>query len=323
MATRHPRPRRTLGLAAVAIAALLAASLADPPSSAEPAPDLDRAKELYRFAETAMKEGRFQDAVRDYGASYELSKDPALFFKIGRANERAGKCDLALIYYARYLHDGKPTEQFAATTRERMRACGGDIRNVPGGAAIEPRPGGTEGSAVAPAEPHPGSGAPAEGSAKPAGSGAPAEGSGAPAAATEGGSAGSASAGTGAKAPVLVPTNRHKVAWVMTGGAIALATLGGVLAYAASSSENDVRDLYVGFAGQPVTFNDETRKNYDDLVDQGRRFQHLSWASFGLAGAAAAGAAVLFVIGGRDEAAQHARVTPIITPSGAGVSVGF
>jgi hypothetical protein len=334
MATRHPRPHsaRALGLGAVAMAALLAASLADPPSSAQPAPDLERAKELYRIAETAMKDGRFADAVRDYGASYELSKDPALFFKIGRANERAGKCDLALIYYARYLNDGKPTEPFVATTRERMRACGGDVRNVPGSAPAEPRPGGAEGSAGAVVEPRPGGGdAPAEGSAaKPvgsAGSGAPGEGSGAARAEPDGGSAGSA-AGSGsseasAKAPVLIPTNRHKVAWVMTGGAIALAALGGVLAYAASSSENDVRDLYVGFGGQPATFSDETRKKYDDLVDQGHRFQHLSWASFGLAGAAAVGAAVLFVIGGRDESAQHARVTPIITPSGAGVSVGF
>lgn len=333
MATRHPRPRgaRALGLGAVAIAALLAAAVADSPSSAQPAPDLERAKELYRVAETAMTDGRFEDAARDYGASYELSKDPALFFKIGRASERAGKCDLALIYYARYLHDGKPTEQFAATTRERMRACGGDIRNVPGMAPVEPRPAGAEGGAGAPVEPRPaGSGGTAEGSsAKPggsAGSGAPGEGSGAAGTATDGGSAGSVGSGgaaPSAQAPVLVPTHRHKVAWVMTGGAIALATLGGVLAYAASSSENDVRDLYVGFAGQPATFNDETRKKYDDLVDQGHRFQHLSWASFGLAGAAAVGAAVLFVIGGRDESAQHARVTPILTPSGAGVSVGF
>jgi hypothetical protein len=123
--------------------------------------------------------------------------------------------------------------------------------------------------------------------------------------------------------PILVPTNRHKIAWVLTGGAIALASLGGVLAYAASSSENDVRDLYVGFAGQPATFDVETRVKYNDLVAQGRRFQRLSWVSFGLAGAAAIGAAVLFVAGGREEGKQRARITPIVTPNSAGIAVGF
>jgi hypothetical protein len=131
--------------------------------------------------------------------------------------------------------------------------------------------------------------------------------------------------GSGASAPppILVPTNQHKVAWVLTGGAIALTALGGILAVAASSSESDVRDLYVGFAGQPATFNAETKKRYDDLIDQGHQFQHLSWASFGLAGAAAAGAAILFVLGGRDESASGARVTPVVTPKGAGVAIGF
>jgi hypothetical protein len=123
--------------------------------------------------------------------------------------------------------------------------------------------------------------------------------------------------------PILVPTNSHKAAWILTGGAIALTALGGILAVAASSSEADIRDLYVGFAGQPATFDAETRKRYDDLVDQGHRFQHLSWASFGVAGAAAAGAAVLFVLGGREDTAQRARVTPVVTPTSAGVAIGF
>jgi hypothetical protein len=315
---------RALGAAAAVAAAVLAGGIASPIGRAQPAPEIERARELYQSAETAMKEDRFDDAVRDYGAAYELSKDPALFFKIGRANERAGKCDVALSYYARYLRDGKPAEPFAATTRERIRACGGDAREPAGGAvAIEPRPGGEDtGSAAAPDGGSGSAAGPAEASKAGAATGSAAPGSaGAGGAGTEPGvAAGSASA---PPPPTLVPTNRHKIAWVMTGSAIAFATLGGVLAYAASSSENDVRDLYVGFAGLPATFDPETRKKYDDLVDQGRRFQHLSWLSFGLAGAAAVGAAVLFVVGGREDSAQRARITPIVTPSGAGVAIGF
>jgi hypothetical protein len=129
--------------------------------------------------------------------------------------------------------------------------------------------------------------------------------------------------GSAAPAAIAVPSNRHKVAWILTGSAIALGTLGGILAYAASSSENDVRDLYIGIGGQAPPFDAQTRKKYDDLIDQGHRYQHLSWASFGVAGAAAVGAAVLFALGRRDESAAHARMTPIVTSHSAGVAVSF
>src|SRR5689334_13092407 len=117
---------------AVVAAALLGGSLAPPVSHAQPAPaaELDRAKDLYKSAETAMKDGQFDDALRDYSAAYELSKDPALLFKIGRANERAGRCEVAVTYYARYLREGTPNEKFATLTRERITACGGDVHKL-------------------------------------------------------------------------------------------------------------------------------------------------------------------------------------------------
>src|SRR5437868_5265650 len=99
MSRRAPRARgpRALGFGAVVATALLAGSLVAPATRAQPAPApaLDRAKDLYTSAEAAMKDGRFDDAMRDYGAAYELSKDPALLFKLGRANEKAGKCEVA------------------------------------------------------------------------------------------------------------------------------------------------------------------------------------------------------------------------------------
>src|SRR5262245_33064180 len=125
----HRRAGR-LGGAAVrfALTCVAAALAATAPAvgHAQPAPDLTRAKDLYLSGEAAMKDGRFDDAARDYGAAYELSQDAALFYKIGHANERAGKCDVALIYFARYLREGKPNEQFAALTREHIKACGGE-----------------------------------------------------------------------------------------------------------------------------------------------------------------------------------------------------
>lgn len=98
-----------------------------------------------------------------------------------------------------------------------------------------------------------------------------------------------------------------------------------MLAYAATSSENDVRDLYAGFAGQVPPFDAATRKRYNDLVNEGRRYQHLAWTAFGLAGAAAVGMVVLFTVGRGDEPAPRPApvVTPVIGPGGAGVSVRF
>jgi len=342
MAGCDPRRRAgRLGASAARFALTVAAPLAGTVPAvghAQPAPDLTRAKDLYLSGEAAMKDGRFDDAARDYGAAYELSQDAALFYKIGHANERAGKCDVALIYFARYLREGKPNEQFAALTREHIKACGGEPPSSgspargsgsepaePGGGSgrVEPSHadesvGGTAtprdraGAAGDTASEHDGTAAGAE--TRATGAATPAAGAATPAAAT--GPAAAAEA-------TLVPPNREKVAWLLGGSAIAFATLGGVLAYAASSSENDVRDLYAGLAGQTPTFDGATRKRYDDLVAQGERYQHLSWAAFGLAGAAAVGVTVLFLVGRDDEPAHPPPVTPVVGPRSAGVSVRF
>jgi hypothetical protein len=355
MARRNPPPRRSrpprgpravrLGAVAVVVAlgAALAGAIAPPVGHAEPAPDLARARELYRSAEAAMTDGRYDDAARDYGAAYELSSDPALFYKIGRAKERAGKCDVARAYYTRYLREGKPTEQFTALTRERIAACGGDPAGSASGAgtgsatdtasgsgSASPGPAGaSEGSAASgttagsAASSAPGaSGGSAGSAAAPAGPPTPEASATAPPA---GAASAEPAAGSGSAAAALIPPTREKVAYLLGGGALALVTLGGVLAYAASSSENDVRDLYAGFAGQPPPFDAQTKQRYDDLVNEGRRYQHLAWAAFGLAGAAAVGVAVLFTVGHGDEPAppRVPAVTPVVGPRGAGVSVRF
>ena len=301
--------RCDLRIVAAALVGLAVMPVAPSAGHAQPAPELSRAKDLYGAAEAAMKDSRFDDAIRDYGLAYELSRDPALFFKLGRAYERAGTCEIALTYYARYLREGTPAEPFATTTRQRITACGGDPRSLEAGASpVAPPP-------MAPPEP-PAKPAVADPGASPRRS-APA-----PSAPAADPTPGSADVTARSSAAMATPSNRHKVGWVLIGGGVALATLGGVLAYAADSSENDVRDLYVGFDGKPPTFDAQTKQRYDDLVAEGRRYQHLSWASFGLAGAAAVGAAVLFLVGGR-ETAPHARITPVITRGTAGIAVTF
>ena len=272
------------------------------PSRAQPAPDFTRAKELYLAAEQAMTDGRFPDAIRDYGATFEITHDPVLFYKIGSAHEKAGKCDVALIYYGRYIKEARPTDRYVELTKARVRACGGDDRSTVVNHLPDPGPGSAAGSA-APADAGAGSGA---GSA--AGSADPGPGS----------AAGSAVvAGTGsASAKGVTMSGRHRGAWLLVTTSIAFVTVGSVLAYSANSAESDISDLYQGFTGTPASFDARTRATYDDLVAEGRRYEKLSWASFGLAGVTAAGAVILFKTGGDERAVK---VTPTVSTDGAGV----
>lgn len=103
-------------------ACLAARSFAQPaPPTGEP--DFARATELYDAATRALGEGRAEDAVRDFAAAYEITKDPVLLFKLGSAYEKAGKCRDAIGCYERYLAEGKPAESFVALTRDRIDAC--------------------------------------------------------------------------------------------------------------------------------------------------------------------------------------------------------
>lgn len=264
------------------ISGVLAALLVTSGVHAQPQPDFARAKELYLSAGEAMKEGRYSDAARDFGAAYDITHDPVLFYKIGDANEKAGKCDVALVYYARYLKEAKPAANFVALTKERIVACGGK--------ADEPAPPVDTGSGSAVVTPV---------------------------------DTGAGSASTATPTPAPAPSEGVKPhkdgAWLMVGGALAFVTAGAVLAYSARSSEQDLKDLYVGLNGVPPQYDANTQKRYQDLIDEGHRYQYMSWAAFGIAGAAAIGAVFLFR--STDEP-EHKPVTlvPVITPREAGVS---
>lgn len=256
-------------------------------------PDLARAKDLYLGAEKAMAEGRHADAIRDYGATFDITRDPILFYKIGTAYEKAGQCDVAMIYYGRYVKEARPTDRYLELTKERVRACGGDDRIVVSGSPPvsppAPPPPPAPPTVPAPVEP-----APAEpAAAVPVAAPAPAAGS-----------------------VTVKMSNRDRGAWLLVASSVGFVTIGTVLAYAANSAESDVTDLYEGFTGTPASFDDRTRATYDDLVAEGRRYERLSWLSFGLAGATVIGAIVLFKTGD-DE--RSVTVAPTASATGAGV----
>ena len=91
-----------------------------------------------------MAERRYDDAAREYGAAYEVSKDPVLFFKIGSALDKADKCAVAITYYRRYLREAKPSANFQKLTTERIATCEGRLR--PGSKADEGAAAGSEGA---------------------------------------------------------------------------------------------------------------------------------------------------------------------------------
>ena len=275
------------------------------------APDRERAKELYQSAEAAMTAKDYEAAVRDYGAAYEITRDPILFYKIGTANERLGKCPVAIIYYRRYLAEGKPPPAFVDITNARIKAC--DPEPTVADPPVEP-------PVEKPVEPIEKQietqAAPVEKPIEPADATPPKE---------DPKTAMGAFVGSreGSNGPPQVLTARNRGAWLFVTGSIALVTVGAVLAYSADSAENDIHDLYVGFGGNPPVFDRDTKALYDDMVAEGERYERLSWVTFGLAGVTAGAAAFLFWR--EHDRAKHEKpiVTPTVTKDSAGVRAVF
>ncbi|MEO8844893.1 MAG: hypothetical protein ABI591_16630 [Kofleriaceae bacterium] len=302
-------------------------------SEAQPAPpDFARAKQLYDAASSELDKGAYTDAVRDFGAAYEITKDPVVFYKIGVANEKAGKCDVALVYYARYVREAKPAQHFIDVTKERVAACGGDWRSLEAKPVDKPADktdslaGMETGSASMPVKvPSSKTGLetlsatgpttnPTNPTGNDAGSANSGSGSGSGSADT------TADAGIGSAAPITAHRHGRDAPWLMVGGALAFVTAGAVLAYSASSSEQDIRDLYVGLNNQSPVFDPSTQQRYQELLDEGHRYQYLAWGSFAIATGFAAAATILFVRDHDEEDQQRVFVTPTASPTGAGVS---
>src|SRR5213596_3204433 len=89
------------------VAVILLTLLGGVSAGAEPqnGSERTRARELYRRGTTAFDLGRFDDAVRDYEAAYELTENPALLYNIAQAHRFAGRPEKALHFYHSYLRN--------------------------------------------------------------------------------------------------------------------------------------------------------------------------------------------------------------------------
>ncbi len=266
-----------------------------------------------------MASGRYEDAVRSYGAAYEISKDPVLFFKLGSALDKAGKCSAAITYYQRYLREAKPAENFEKLTKSRISACEGRVASEaqPSTSPTGPETVTTATTATTGTSAPPPPAAPAEPSSPAPAEKAPAE---LPA-------ADEAAQARPQEAPPEVyvgPSARRTGAWFGVATSLALVTVGSVFALSIESTEDDLRDLYVIRAGgRPLAYEGAGRDRYEDLVERGEQYRTLAWVSFGLAGAAALTSTVLFLTSDAESSPPRAAVAPLLDEHGAGIAASL
>jgi hypothetical protein len=311
------------GISAIVIAVGLAFGAV---AHAQPADDAKKqAREHYKNAETAMAAAAYEYAASEYGAAYELMKDPVLFFKIGDANQKAGKCAAAVTYYKRYLKEGNPNESFKKDTEARITACGGSTApDTTGGSTTDT---GTTGGTTTGT-----TGGTTTGTTGGTTTGT----TGGTTTGTTGGTTTTAGHGTtvppddstaslGASLGDEKPSGKRTVAWISLATGLAAGTIGGVLLLSASSTEKDIEDLYATTGStRPPAFDQAAQTRYNELVADGNRFNTLAEVSFGVAGAAAVTAIILFATDHGGEKPEHALlITPTVTPGGGGFAATF
>jgi hypothetical protein len=268
--------------------ALLLANPAKPPSAEE--------QRLYEEGTRALAGGDAAAAERAFKAGYELGRDPAFLVHLGEAQEKAGAAARAADTYRRYLREA-PDASDRAEIEARL------TRVAPGGAAAPAAPAPTEapgefGGSPTPAAPPPLPLAPAA-AADPEG----------PPKRDPGSDSGSDSG-----------WNRYNTTAVIASGA-ALLLLGTTAFFAAraGSTKDDVNRLTIyqdETTGAPLRYS-SIADRYEQLLDDGRRYDRYAKIALVAAGGAAAVAAVFYVL----DARFGQEPTLAIAPDGRGVAV--
>jgi tetratricopeptide (TPR) repeat protein len=101
------------------------------------------ARELFVRGEEAFAHGRYEDAIRDWQAAFELDPRPRLLFNVARAHERLGALETALATFERFLAEApedEPVRETAvrnvAALRERIARTAILVVDAPHGATI-------------------------------------------------------------------------------------------------------------------------------------------------------------------------------------------
>ncbi|MBO6933733.1 MAG: tetratricopeptide repeat protein [Deltaproteobacteria bacterium] len=104
---------------AMTIALVGGAMLAGPTASAQ-SNDLDQeARALFEAGRVAFDAGRYEDALEHFDDAYARSRRPRLLYNVGLAADRAGRVDLAIRAYSKFL-DSVEDSPHRATVEGRL-----------------------------------------------------------------------------------------------------------------------------------------------------------------------------------------------------------
>jgi tetratricopeptide (TPR) repeat protein len=87
-------------VAVVTLVALILTLVRVAPAQAE---DTTTAREHYQKGTSYYDLGRYQDAIKEFEAAYEIKNDPALLYNLAQSHRLAGNSDQALHFYRTYL----------------------------------------------------------------------------------------------------------------------------------------------------------------------------------------------------------------------------
>ena len=280
------------------------------------------ARRHYTEGQAALKGGRYEIAVQSFIDAYEVTRDPKLFFHVARAYELDEKKAEALVFYRRYMNEA---ELSASGRREVETKIESLTRETDAQATRDSAPPRATPKPAPRPEPAP----------EPAPGEEPETVVDEPVAPTATGPRQIEDTGERVldePAPFAQPDRSNwqsTAGWVSIGVAGLAGATGAFFAAAAESREDDLERLtrQRGADGRPPAYQGSPRADYDELRDEGERFETLSWVAFGTAGALVGVAVVLFLTEPDQEPnpvpstrALGARLSPQVAPGSTSVT---
>jgi hypothetical protein len=110
---------RSIFLVAIVLAASTA--VAQPKKKTKLSPE---AKQHMELALAAYGKADYDTAAREFGAAYEIDKEPSLLYGMAQAKRLGGHCAEAVPLYQRYL-ETKPNKSQVAAARSGIKLCEG------------------------------------------------------------------------------------------------------------------------------------------------------------------------------------------------------
>jgi len=248
---------------------------------------------------TAQREAKFDVAVKEFIAAYEITKDASLFKQIASSYDSWGKKEEAAIYYRRYLTEAKAATDADAIKTKIAELEGTGAKPDDGGAGdlieddLGPSGGGDQ--ALPPDDV-------GGGDTPPPGGGTP---------------------------PAFIdePARwQRTAAWISVGIAAVALTTGAVFATSSLSREDDIKRLLVNDpdTGLPQVYQGSVREDYEDARTEGDSLSSYAMYAFIATGVAAGAAVTFFLLDSVSKPKESAvRITPVVGPNVAGIFAGW